>query len=1487
MAKEYTGSEYIDVIDSSISIKPDKIIDVQAGPGIKINYPDDKIEISVDLTDEQVARLKGPKGDSGKDGADGKDGRDGVDGKDGRDGVDGKDGKDGTPGLPGAPGVPGAPGAPGKSVVLTPITNGVNINLEGSESAGYNIVNGQNGSDGNDGQGISNIIQETPVPATIGGEAQTIKIFVGDNSYDVTVYNGLKGDKGDTGEGFSIFKTFSSVNAMINDRASIPEGAFVIIASSSEDEDNAKLFVRANPGDAETTGFSFLTDMSGAQGIKGETGKSVSITTDSTLPKITFTVPQHDETAEQTTSIQAEKATPETGRGDGVSLTVGNNSVTIHGGADIEVSDVTDGITIKPSNKTTGKDITVKKTNTVTTLAVGNKTVNINDGISPTASSEDVTDEVTGKTGTKVSITYDGEESPEEFTVWNGKTWLPSVSEAGDLSWTQSDSETAPTPRNIKGPKGDKGSDASVTTEAVNALTGLTISTSGNAATATKATGDSDGNNIKTTYVKKTGDIMTGRLSVQAAGGDQTKVADGALVVNITAAKNQSGVSTNGSVFAGDLDSTDSQFVGVRRKTNSGDKVGARFQIYSTGTSSTSPNGTAAFMQVDYTSKATTKSVFEFGHDYGKNVDNWGTMTFGSVTKNIAYKEDFDTVLNTTSTSAPQTKVVKVAIDSHTTNTSNPHNVTAEQVGAYTKEQVDDFIRNWSGYVVIPYGQQKPDAKDAELGKIYLVQISNDPTVNDKFEEWISDGSAWSLIGERSVNLEGYVNGIKSDTTDTFGDESTIVVRKDGSNILTRTALKLWNYIKVKADAVYSAIGHQHSGSEITSKVGSATSADTATTSKALSLGYVSNSSTANEWVRIAFFRADAYQFKDYVAVFDVAYRVLGGGENTKHGTLTWGVRANNTITEPLRAHCSMDTLTDFSDAIDFKCVGECDDQYVYAHLYAKFKRSTSTGFYDRIDYTLVNRNDVNVGDLQFVSDNRSTVEPSSQVNKACNWVDDVTGNAATASKVSSTVGTGNIASLSDDGNLKYTYDYFKTVSDDSNGNMLAIKSTLVRRARIRMQSKNTNYHAYLRPVDDFTADREFLLPNAGGTLALTSSNITGTASAAHKLNPQFTTDLVYNGDKFNGGAGNNYSNIIAAWSITTNSDGSLYTNYHENFLYSSRHSGSGILSVYIRMPGGAGSFTIDTNPVAYITNYSADAFDSLNNTMYSPVKLRCKKTKVSDSPLRVKYEFTMYAAAGDYNRFKIYGHVNGYEARIPINTADVNYALTNDITDDAYGAVLATCTFSKALTSASADNCNYSGKSSADTLVVKRTDTGGGAYVKFCPKNQETKYWRVGSDTERERFTFQVDGTTKAFIDTNGNYSGNAATATKATQDESGNDIKASYGVALSLSGNNVNLVNKNGATISSATVQYATNAGSATAATNDSSGNNIANTYGATLANSGNNLQLKNKAGTVVSSLTVGYASKAADSNTIGGKSIVVSSTLGGAANTIYLIY
>jgi len=72
----------------------------------------------------------------------------------------------------------------------------------------------------------------------------------------------------------------------------------------------------------------------------------------------------------------------------------------------------------------------------------------------------------------------------------------------------------------------------------------------------------------------------------------------------------------------------------------------------------------------------------------------------------------------------------------------------------YDKNQIDGFLRNWSGFVVVPYGEQLPEPSEAELGKIYLWQEST--TKADNYSEWISDGSYWSKIGEMSVSLDNY-----------------------------------------------------------------------------------------------------------------------------------------------------------------------------------------------------------------------------------------------------------------------------------------------------------------------------------------------------------------------------------------------------------------------------------------------------------------------------------------------------------------------------------------------------------------------------------------------------------------------------------------------------------------------------------------------------------------------------------------------------------
>lgn len=77
---------------------------------------------------------------------------------------------------------------------------------------------------------------------------------------------GATGPQGPTGEAFSIYRTYASIAAMEADAANVPEGKFVLIASSESDPDNAKLYVKG------ASSFTFLTDMSGAQGIQGPQG---------------------------------------------------------------------------------------------------------------------------------------------------------------------------------------------------------------------------------------------------------------------------------------------------------------------------------------------------------------------------------------------------------------------------------------------------------------------------------------------------------------------------------------------------------------------------------------------------------------------------------------------------------------------------------------------------------------------------------------------------------------------------------------------------------------------------------------------------------------------------------------------------------------------------------------------------------------------------------------------------------------------------------------------------------------------------------------------------------------------------------------------------------------------------------------------------------------------------------------------------------------
>lgn len=80
---------------------------------------------------------------------------------------------------------------------------------------------------------------------------------------------GVQGEKGDTGDPFRIVKTYPSINDMNADFSGpdVDEGQFVLIASTTEDPDNAKMFVKG------ASAYVFVTDLSGAQGITGPQGE--------------------------------------------------------------------------------------------------------------------------------------------------------------------------------------------------------------------------------------------------------------------------------------------------------------------------------------------------------------------------------------------------------------------------------------------------------------------------------------------------------------------------------------------------------------------------------------------------------------------------------------------------------------------------------------------------------------------------------------------------------------------------------------------------------------------------------------------------------------------------------------------------------------------------------------------------------------------------------------------------------------------------------------------------------------------------------------------------------------------------------------------------------------------------------------------------------------------------------------------------------------
>lgn len=85
-------------------------------------------------------------------------------------------------------------------------------------------------------------------------------------------------------EGFSVYRTYASIEAMNADLANVSEGKFVLINTDDvEQTDNAKLYVRG------ATAFEYLVDMSGAIGFTGKTpGFTVGTVTEGAAMDVTL-----------------------------------------------------------------------------------------------------------------------------------------------------------------------------------------------------------------------------------------------------------------------------------------------------------------------------------------------------------------------------------------------------------------------------------------------------------------------------------------------------------------------------------------------------------------------------------------------------------------------------------------------------------------------------------------------------------------------------------------------------------------------------------------------------------------------------------------------------------------------------------------------------------------------------------------------------------------------------------------------------------------------------------------------------------------------------------------------------------------------------------------------------------------------------------------------------------------------------------------------
>ena len=140
------------------------------------------------------------------------------------------------------------------------------------------------------------------------------------------------------------------------------------------------------------------------------------------------------------------------------------------------------------------------------------------------------------------------------------------------------------------------------------------------------------------------------------------------------------------------------------------------------------------------------------------------------------------------------------------------------------------------------------------------------------------------------------------------------------------------------------------------------------------------------------------------------------------------------------------------------------------------------------------------------------------------------------------------------------------------------------------------------------------------------------------------------------------------------------------------------------------------------------------------------------------------------------------------VNVSDIVNNLTTNVTNKPLSAAQGVAI--KALIDALQTEVNGKANASHGTHVTYGTST---------PKANGTASAGSSANVSREDHVHPLQ---TSVTGSSGSCTGNSATATKATQDESGNNIKASYASTMSLSGSTLTLKSKSGATLSTITL-------------------------------------------------------------------------------------